>query len=120
LGRDNKLESNKDRLQGGDQVSLIDALIAQGMKNNAEFTKELIEIKKRVENTKEKQAIASLENVTGVMQEVDDFTLTESANTKQSTTQMQEVDDFTLQEVMKQDERITALETKINGNGVTV
>lgn len=96
-------------------MSLIDALIAQGMKNNAEFTKELIEIKKRVDNTKEVQDIAALEDVTSTMQSVDDFTLSQSVNTQMDTENMKQVDDFTLQEVMKHDERITALESKLNG-----
>jgi hypothetical protein len=101
-------------------VSLLDALIAQGMKNNAEFTKELIEIKKRVENTKEKQAIESLQNVTKAMQDIDDFTLAQSVNTQQDTQAMKDIDDFTLQQVISQDERITVLESKVNGGTTDV
>jgi propanediol dehydratase small subunit len=96
-------------------MSLLDALIAQGMKNNEVFTKELIEIKKRVENTKEVQAIAALKDVTDAMQSVDDFTLTQSVNTQMDTENMKQVDDFTLQEVMKHEDRIAVLESKVNG-----
>jgi hypothetical protein len=56
-------------------MSLLDALIAQGMKNNEEFTKELIAIKQRVENTEEKQTLQYLQDLTGAMQGIDDFTL---------------------------------------------
>lgn len=97
-------------------MNLVDALIAQGMKANEEFTKELIEIKKRVENTKEVQAIADLQEVTGVMQNVDEFTLIESEFTKQDAAQMKEVDVFTMQEVQELKGRVTALESKDGGN----
>lgn len=96
-------------------MSLLDALIAQGMKNNEEFTKELINIKKRVANTPERQAIQELQHTTGAMQDIDDFTLNEAVNTKVDTEAMQEIDDFTLQQVMGLDTRLSELENKLNG-----
>lgn len=96
-------------------MSLLDALIAQGMKNNEEFTKELIKIKQRVVNTPEKQAISDLQSTTLAMQEVDDFTLMQSVNTNQDTQSMKDVDDFTLQQVFVLDERLSAIESKVNG-----
>jgi hypothetical protein len=95
--------------------NLLDALIAQGMKANEDFTKELLEIKKRVENTKEVQAIADLQEVTGVMQNVDEFTLLESEFSKQDAAQMKAVDMFTMQEVQDLKGRVTALESKDGG-----
>lgn len=96
-------------------MSLLDALIAQGMKNNEEFTKALIQIKERVENTPDKQAIHSLKSTTRAMQDIDDFTLMQTVNTLNDTQAMKEVDDFTLQQVSNLDERISTLETKVNG-----
>jgi propanediol dehydratase small subunit len=96
-------------------MSLVDALIAQGMKNNADFTKALIDIKKRVANTPEKQAIQTLQDVTGAMQNVDEFTLQESINTKVDTMAMKDIDDFTLQQVMDIDMRLSDVESKLNG-----
>lgn len=63
-------------------MKLLDALIAQGIKNNAEFTQELINIKKRVANTPEKQAIQELHDVTNAMQNIDEFTLDQTMNLK--------------------------------------
>lgn len=99
-------------------MSLLDALIAQGMKDNAEFTKELIRIKQRVANTPEKQAISDMQSTIGTMQEVDDFTLTQSVNTQQENQIMKDVDDFTLQQVFGLDERLAAVESKVNGGTV--
>lgn len=96
-------------------MSLLDALIAQGMKNNEEFTKALIEIKQRVTNTPETQAIQSLKTVTKAMQDIDDFTLNEAFNTKVDTDAMKEIDDFTLKQVGDIDFRVTELERKMNG-----
>lgn len=96
-------------------MSLLDALIAQGVKNNAEFTKALIAIKERVGNTPEKLAISDLQSSTSAMQDVDDFTLMQSLNTTQDTQAMKDVDDFTLQQVFGIDERLTAVENKVNG-----
>jgi hypothetical protein len=91
-------------------MSLVDALIAQGMKNNAEFTQQLIEIKKRVENTKDRQALTELKEVTGIMQNVDDFTLYESQVGKEEREQMKSVDVFTLDEVQELKKRVEVLE----------
>lgn len=99
-------------------MSLLDALIAQGMKTNEEFTKELIAIKKRVANTPEKQAIQTLQDVTGAMQNVDEFTLQESINTKVDTQAMKDIDEFTLQQFSDLSSRITEMEIKLNGGNV--
>lgn len=96
-------------------MSLLEALIAQGMKNNEEFTKALIEIKQRVVNTEEKRAILDLQSTTGAMQDVDDFTLMQHLNTQQDTQAMKEIDDFTLQQVADLDVRLATVETKVNG-----
>jgi hypothetical protein len=96
-------------------VSLLDALIAQGMKNNEDFTKELIEIKKRVENTKERQRLQELENVTQAMQGIDDFTLQQNATVSNDTQAMKNIDDFTLQQVNDLNTRVSELENKSSG-----
>lgn len=96
-------------------MNLLDALIAQGMKNNAEFTKELIEIKQRVANTPEIKSIQSLKTATRAMQDIDDFTLGEAFNTKTDTQAMKEIDEFTLEQVGELNSRITELEGKVNG-----
>jgi propanediol dehydratase small subunit len=99
-------------------MSLLEALIAQGMKNNEEFTKELIAIKQRVANTPEKQAIQTLQDVTGAMQNVDEFTLQESINTKVDTQAMKDIDDFTLQQVVDINLRLSEVESKLNGGNL--
>jgi polyhydroxyalkanoate synthesis regulator phasin len=76
-------------------MSLVDELIAQGMKNNAEFTQQLIEIKKRVANTQETQAIKALQDAQAGMQDVDMFSLGMSVNL---------------------DERVTNLETAVSAS----
>lgn len=96
-------------------MSLLDALIAQGMKNNEEFTKALISIKQRVENTPEKQAITDLKEVTGAMQMIDDFTLQQHTVTTNDTQAMKEIDEFTLGQVMDLQGKVTELENKVNG-----
>lgn len=96
-------------------MSLLDALIAQGMKNNEEFTKALISIKQRVANTPETQAIQSLKTETKAMQDVDVFTLSEAINTKTDTEAMKQIDEFTLQQVGGLDLRLSELEQKVNG-----
>lgn len=63
-------------------MNLLDALIAQGIKNNTEFTQELINIKKRVVNTPEKQSIKELNDVTAAMQNIDEFTLEQTMDLK--------------------------------------
>src|SRR5690606_8938799 len=96
-------------------MNLLDALIAQGMKNNEDFTKELIKIKERVENTPEKQAIQSLKTTTGAMQDVYDFTLSSAINTQIDTSAMKEIDDYTLQQVGDLNFRLSEIEKKVNG-----
>ncbi|WP_163102249.1 hypothetical protein [Peribacillus alkalitolerans] len=99
-------------------MSLVDALIAQGMMNNAEFTRQLIEIKSRVANTPERQAIQTLQDVMGAMQFVDEFTLQESINTKTDTLAMKDIDDFTLQQVIDINTRLADVETIVNGGNL--
>ena len=96
-------------------MSLLDALIAQGMKYNEDFTKELIKIKQRVEATPERQAISDLQSTTGAMQVVDEFTLSNTVNTQIDTQVMKDIDEFTLGQVMSIDERLSAIESKVNG-----
>jgi hypothetical protein len=99
-------------------MSLIDGLIAQGMKNNADFTQALIEIKQRVAETSEKQAIQALQDVTVAMQDVDAYTLGESVNTNTDTQAMKDIDDFTLGQVFDINDRLITVENKVNGGTI--
>lgn len=96
-------------------MSLLDGLIAQGLKNNAEFTQELIKIKAKVANTPERQAIADLQSTTAAMQDIDEYALEQQANTQTDTEAMKDIDDFTLTQMATLDERLTDVEIKVNG-----
>lgn len=89
---------------------LIDQLIAQGMKNNAEFTEELIRIKSKLENASPKKRVADLETQTQFMEDIDSYTLDKTQVTDTDIVNMKEIDDFTLDKVIALEQRIVALE----------
>ena len=90
-------------------MSLVDQLIAQGMSNNEDFTKELIRIKNKREENSSERKVQELEEKTNMMKQIDQYTLDKSGTSEENIESMKQIDDYTLQEVMKLKEEVSKL-----------